>query len=455
MTPRTRGILPLVAALGVGATAAACARQGAPPGGPQDRRPPVVVRVSPDTFATVEPGGEAIRIDFDERISERPAQGALAGAVRVSPRTGPVRVSHGRRGLEVTVGGGFRPGLVYRVRVEPVLNDMFGNRMRAPFEWVFSTGGEFQENAVGGLVWDRVTGEPVQDVQVLLRRGEAEDPGFDTVPPHVALTDSGGIFALRYLPEGSYTVTAFQDRNANDEPDAFEMQGTSGELAVASSDTVVTSFSIMIPDTTAPRVVRVETVDSATLRVTMDDPIAPEAPLRGTVPGIYREEGDAPAVVGVLHEREWTELRDSLAAARPDPAAAADTAAVPGVPVPAQPADSLEVDTVPALPSLLPPEGGPPAGAGVGPQRTMLPDGTPVPSRSLVVRLSGPLEPGRPYTVRVQGVTNLVGLVSEQQESVVTRPAPVAAPPADTASVDTMAVPPDTNRVRLRPPSRR
>ena len=80
-----------------------------------------------------------------------------------------------------------------------------------------------------------------------------------------------------------------------------------------------------------------------------------------------------------------------------------------------------------------------------------------------MVRLDGPLEPGEAYTVRVQGVTNLAGLTSESEVSVVTRPVPEAPPaaapdtagvPPDTASgpPDSVLAPPDTNRVRIRWP---
>ena len=56
-----RGSLAVAACLGV-AQAGACARQGAPPGGPEDLRPPVVVRTEPDTFATID---ELITAVFD------------------------------------------------------------------------------------------------------------------------------------------------------------------------------------------------------------------------------------------------------------------------------------------------------------------------------------------------------------------------------------------------------
>ena len=64
------------------------------------------------------------------------------------------------------MGGGFRPGVVYRVTLQPVVRDMFGNTLRDPFELVFDTGAEPEETAVAGEVWDRITGRGVPDASV-------------------------------------------------------------------------------------------------------------------------------------------------------------------------------------------------------------------------------------------------------------------------------------------------
>ena len=80
----------------------ACAQTGMPPGGPPDREPPEVVRITPDTNAVNVRAG-SIGIQFNEVVSERP-QGAptLADLFVVSPSTGPASVSWRRTRVEVT-----------------------------------------------------------------------------------------------------------------------------------------------------------------------------------------------------------------------------------------------------------------------------------------------------------------------------------------------------------------
>jgi hypothetical protein len=101
----------------------------------------------PDTFQTIDATRDPVVIRFSERISERPTQGRLEEAVLVSPVTGGTRVKHTRSGLEVSVIGGFKENLVYRVRVLNTVKDMFNNQMETPFELVFSTGGEYEAHS--------------------------------------------------------------------------------------------------------------------------------------------------------------------------------------------------------------------------------------------------------------------------------------------------------------------
>ena len=159
-----------------------CARQGRPTGGPQDRIPPMVVSTWPDTFATVEPTRDPIVITFSERISERPTVGRLDDVVVVSPETGQARVKHTRSGLEISLAGGLRPGLVYRVRVLNTVKDMFNNPMEGPFELVFSTGGAYELNVLAGVVTDRITGEKVDQARkVILEEMLAHAPDSEVL----------------------------------------------------------------------------------------------------------------------------------------------------------------------------------------------------------------------------------------------------------------------------------
>ncbi len=481
--------------------AAACARQGAPPGGPEDRRPPVVIRTVPDTFAVVSEFRGPVRFEFDERISERVQGGSPDDAVVVSPRTGDVRVRLGRRAVEVELEGGFRPGLVYRVTLLPVVSDLFSNTMRDPFELVFSTGPAPVPTTVAGIAWDRLTGRGMADVDVLAQRLDPARGGLDSTV-HVARTDTGGVYAFRYIPDGRFQLLAFQDRDRDGVADTMEVQGTARVL-VGEGDTLILNIPMLPPDTSPARLVRVEPLDSLRLLVEFDDYLDPDLPLATTVVTVLQERDSTVWTTGrAMHAHEYlawaAAVADSLAVldsleaaeraaaradslARADSAAAADTeAAEPADTTP--PPDTAEADSVAqvsAAPDTTlaqevvrpearaadrPPRRRPPPGLDGRPVRRPDPEaerreprgpgGERLPSQQAVALLERSLERGVPYRVRVQGVLNIAGIPLGGGEAVIVLEALPDSAAADSAAVDTSgaAVPPDTGGVGWRRP---
>lgn len=355
----------------------------APSGGPEDNRPPVVVSTEPDTFAVVEDFEGPVVFRFSERISERLQGGTVEDAVVVSPPTSPVQVDFQRSALEISLEEGFEPGRVYRVRVNPVVVDMFSNAMPAPFELVFSTGADYSAGAVAGVVRDRITGEPVSGARVHARPSDEPDAA-----PNVSRTDDDGIFALRYLPAGSYRITAFQDRNRSGEPDAGEPRHLDSLVLASASDTVVTSLEILAPDSTPARVVRVAAADSGTLRIETDDPLDPSASLDPVEVSLSRESGVAPEVREILHAHEWEARRDSLAGL-------ADTTAGAG----AGAGDGGDAGADVGAP-----------GAQIAPGASPESPGPPRAEQEIYPLLESALEAGVEYVVTVSGIVNINGL---------------------------------------------
>ncbi|MFC1660876.1 Ig-like domain-containing protein [Gemmatimonadota bacterium] len=449
--PRGRiGILLLVGGLFLGA----CARPGAPPGGPQDRIPPMVVSTWPDTFATIEPTRDAVTVSFSERISERPTRGSLEEAVQVSPEMGEHRVKHGRGGLEISVIGGFQPNLVYRIRVLPTIKDMFGNAMDGPFELVFSTGAEFEANVLAGEVRDRITDDPVEGARVEARARGEEDPAV-----HVSSTDTAGIYLLRFLPDGVYEVDVFDDLNRNREADYSERQGTtSGSLGTLGerTDTLIRGLVILQPDTTPAQVIRVEAEDSVLLRISFDDYLSPGEALATAQIQLTLDSVPGPSVERLLWQHQLDSLRafadsveaaeslriqidslrgvvDSLRGRAASFRAAGDTLGADSVGVALEGAEAV-------LGALEAPE------EPVGPEEEEVQEGPrrDLPEQFFFALLGEPLAPGLLYHLTAVGVRNLASVSGGGGEVGVSWTPPELA--VDTAGVapDTAAVPPDT-----------
>ena len=291
-----------------------CANQGAPTGGPRDLTGPQVVETFPDTFAVVEAFDGEIRILFDERISERGTQGTLDGAVTISPESGEVRVRHSGRALRVTMAGGFPSNEVYRVTVQPVVQDLFRNPMVGAFEFIFSTGAEMTPTVLAGSIIDLLTEQPIEGARVTAR--VEGPPGGDesddqVIPIHIAITDSSGVYAFRYVPAGGYAVTAFLDENRNGEPDGLEPIAT-GREEVSPADTVFLNFSLLVPDTTPAMVQAVQVIDSVTLSVAFDDFLDPASELTGVSASLGPDSLGPTEVVTILHERDYLARRDAI-----------------------------------------------------------------------------------------------------------------------------------------------
>jgi hypothetical protein len=443
-------------------------------------RPPVIVRTEPEAYASLEEV-DRVRFEFDERISERVTGGTLNEAVTVSPRGGDVRVSHGRRSLTVRMDGGFQPDRVYRVTLKAVVSDMFGNRLSDPFELVFSTGAEPVPTTLAGEVWDRLSGGGARDALVYATDAAGEI--------HQATADPAGIFALRYLPAGTFTVTAFEDVNRNGEIDSTEVQGATS-VDLAEGDTVLIDLPILTPDTAAAVLLDADVLDSVTIVLEFDDYLDPDFDLGAVLVGLRRDEGAAPGVVRLYQEAGYAEfveaVADSLArldsieaeeqtraaraarAATPDPAdsvagaaaegdtsgttvpadtlagvvAAGDTGAVvPGdTAVSPAPADTVVIDDIapareaPAAPARRGPTRlAPLQGSAPGPTA----DGRRVlPGQRLVAVLDDTLPLEVTYTVEVSGIVNINGLTDGGGSVEFEREPP---PPPDTVALDSLA----------------
>jgi len=448
---------------GAMALAAACAREGPPPGGPVDRRPPVLVRTDPDTFAEVPNFKGPVRFVFDERISEKVSEGTLDDAALVSPQTGEVQVSHDRHGVSVTLSGGFRPGLTYRVTLLPVLSDLFNNKMRDPIELVFSTGGRFDNTAVAGLVWDRVHGAGVPSALVEMT-SDSDSLVYE------AQSDSAGLYAFRYLPAGGYRLIAFKDENRNEKPDFRELQGARA-VRVGVADTLILDDPLLRPDTTPAKLTDVSALDSVTVVVQFDDYVDPTAPDSGIGMQLSGEDGtEGPGIEKIFQAAEYEayvdQVQDSFArldsltrsaevvrrlrTMRDTTRGAVDTTEAAGATTTSAP-DTAAAPAHP-MPPKLPSTGGAPGGraGGGGPSPAVGPDGEALPGRRLVARLDRPLVPRASYLLTVTGVVNVNEIPGGGGRDTLIFTPPKASKPdstaADSVKADTLR--PDTLTTR-------
>ena len=367
--------------------AAACAHIEAPTGGDEDKVGPQLLTTRPDTFARSPNLRTPAVFVFDEGLSEE----RLEEAISVSPRTSAVAVDKNGGELRVSLRRGWEPNRIYQVVIDSTVQDRFNNRIQEPIRLVFSTGPEIPETFLSGTVLERQTAQPAKGVRVeaILRPDSLV---------YATRTDEAGTFAFAQIPVGEYQVRAFSDPNANRSLEPFESRDTTvTRVAVGAQPSV--ELSIVAPDTSAPKALEATGADSA-IAVRFDDFLDPAQRIAVTQIRLLAPDSTPVRIASV-----------SVGAPTDVPAAAPDTARAPAA------GDTARRGT--------------PAAARA-----------PAPSRTITVRVAGALRPDAQYTIRVEGVRNLVGLTGGGELRLRTPRAASAPQPAPSAGTTPPATPP-------------
>ncbi|MCU0618661.1 MAG: Ig-like domain-containing protein [Gemmatimonadaceae bacterium] len=299
----------LIAALGVGCVAAACASPGQPTGGPEDRIFPKIIAILPESNA-VNAKPNRVLVRFDDVIAEQGPTGDLSKAVLVSPWDGAVDVAWRRTGLAIRPSRGWRPNTPYTITILPGIADLRNNRNTEGLTFRFSTGPTLPNTTVRGVVFDWTTGRilPRALVQLLDRA--------DTTLAYVTASDSTGRFVLRTVPPGRYLVRGVEDKTPNRRLDPREAWDSVG---VVLADSATAELYLFPHDTTPPRISQLEQRDSVTLLLTFDRPLAPGLVIDTALVRIVGPDSLPRAlreVVALRTEIARQTRADSLAAAR-------------------------------------------------------------------------------------------------------------------------------------------
>ena len=339
-----------------------CANVEAPPGSGPDFTPPAVLERYPAPGAVVPDLDDDASIRFDEPIQ---APRNLERGLDLSPAW-EWKFNPSTRGFSVKPREGWRPGVVYHVRVPRGVSDLLRNVTRTSIEWTFSTGPEISRTRIDGTIYDRIQGAGVRDARILFLPPDSI--------PYSVVSDTGGVFSMLSLPPGEYLVLGFLDQNRNRRLDRG--METYDSAVVSLPDSIsrhALNLWMIPPDSTPPVLVGVVAFDTITVILEFDEPLEPEAsfdsvrvsvtpapggaelPVAGLRVGQSGTPGSVPAVRTVPGGVPPDPVRDDEMDVRPDSLevpvgvevadsirGVADSVGVPGDSIPA--ADSLAAD---------------------------------------------------------------------------------------------------------------
>lgn len=218
---------------------AACARQVVPEGGPKDTTPPAVVPEKSTPNMATRFTGREVRLTFNEWVVLQDA----ATQVLVSPPLAK-RPEITLKGKTVIVkfkeDEVLRPNTTYTINFGTAVKDLHESNPAKDLRFVFSTGDFIDSLTVGGLVADAYTGEPAENISVMLYDSPDDSIVRKERPYYLARTDKSGAFSIPNARAGAFKCVAIDDVNQNLKWDGDSERIGFPEQAVTVSDSTKT-----------------------------------------------------------------------------------------------------------------------------------------------------------------------------------------------------------------------
>lgn len=253
----------------------ACAKQGFPPGGPEDRTPPEVVRTIPVSGTTFVDPHTSVQVWFSEGIQSSKA----SDAIFITPYPGE-GVKYKWRGsrCKITFSQPFRPDRTYVITFGTGIRDYRNNGMKASFTLAFSTGSVLDEGEIMGKVYGVSDGRGIDVWAFEIEDGFDPDPTLQE-PDYIVQCEIGGEFTFSHIAPGLYRLFAVRDKAS----DRLYQSGED-EVGIAYRDVLLSRegplkadnfyFRMSKEDTLGPSLIRAVPSDRHHLTLQFDEPIS-------------------------------------------------------------------------------------------------------------------------------------------------------------------------------------
>ncbi len=192
-----------------------CAKEGMPPGGPEDTTPPEVISVSPKPDSIGVDLNSKIEITFSERMLAKRTEESIF----ISPLPEkPFDFRWRRRRLILTPQEPLQPDRTYVVSIGTDSQDLRRNRLSQSYTFAFSTGSSLDYGSISGAVWTKQKIGLGKEMGIsvwayLLSPDKTEIDPEKEKPDYVTQTDNEGKYSLKNLSLGGYRLFAVQDVN--------------------------------------------------------------------------------------------------------------------------------------------------------------------------------------------------------------------------------------------------
>jgi uncharacterized protein (DUF2141 family) len=200
----------------IAALLTSCARQGAPTGGPDDNTPPQVDTTASTRNFSTRFDKKRIELKFDEWIvlSDVAAQVVISPPLKTK-RTPDVTLKGKTIIVEIPEKDTLRPNTTYTINFGTAVKDFHKGNPAKDLRFVFSTGDFIDSLSVQGMVQDAFSGEPVENISVMLYDGTQDSIIKKEKPYYFSKTDKTGQFLFQNVKAGRFKCIAIEDSDQN------------------------------------------------------------------------------------------------------------------------------------------------------------------------------------------------------------------------------------------------
>lgn len=248
----------------------ACAKVGAPAGGPVDKTPPAITAHLPAADAVSVPLGTQVELAFSEGMDHTRTETALF----ISP-TSPVECIWRGSRLHLSFPQGLKPDQTYVITLGTGARDLRGNALTQSFTLAFATGTQLNQGRIEGRVFSRH--QPAGSAYVWAYGLKPGDRDLLADPPdYRTQTGSDGRYSFSRLPAGAYRIAAFADADADQSWDAGEALALpAADLALEEGAALPAGELDLFPQgNPPPRLQRVQALDQQRLLLLFDREVA-------------------------------------------------------------------------------------------------------------------------------------------------------------------------------------
>ncbi|SYZ73397.1 exported hypothetical protein [Candidatus Zixiibacteriota bacterium] len=210
---RLRHILAPLILLPAAAIILQCAKIEPPPGGPEDKMGPSILKTSPSAGAVKITSSNTVSILFSEGVDHRSAEAACF----ITPLTDkkPRFKWHGHE-MYIIMPDSFAEKTTYIVNVGSSVIDYRNNKMAQSFQFAFTTGDSISDGKTAGMIYQGINPAAGITVGFYDTASNYSYKTFDSViPEFLTVSGSDGKYAQDFLPRGKFVSLAFKDINNN------------------------------------------------------------------------------------------------------------------------------------------------------------------------------------------------------------------------------------------------